>query len=79
MAFEKNYESPEELGLLPACVHLRSKGMLVRGSREDEGSIHDAGNANCWCNHTQHVIGPDDQVVERHTCVEGRKCYKEVL
>jgi len=76
MAFEKNYE---ELELLPPCIHLRSKAMMVTGSREDKGSVRDADNENCWCNKTQHIIGPDDEMVERQTCVEGRKCYKEVM
>ena len=30
---------------------------------------------NCWCNQTQHVMGPNNELVDRVTCVEGRDCY----
>ncbi len=78
MAFEKNYDV--ELPVTqPPCIHLRSKAMYVTGSRQDTGDPHDADNENCWCNMTQHIIGPDDQSVERAQCIPGRTCYRETL
>ena len=33
-------------------------------------------NASCWCNLTQHVVGPDDSGVDRLSCIAGRGCFK---
>jgi hypothetical protein len=32
---------------------------------------------HCWCNKTQHILGVDDELVDRTTCVAGRDCYRE--
>ena len=60
----------------PPCQYLRSKGMYVTGDIDpthyDEVTSH---SHNCWCNQTQHVVGPDDGEVTRHACVEGRECF----
>ena len=60
----------------PACVYLRSKGMYVTGEVDTKNPDEIDSNASCWCNLTQHVVGPDDSNVDRVTCIAGRKCYK---
>lgn len=60
----------------PICMFLRSKAIYVTGdpdprSKEEEGSTR----FNCWCNKTQHTLGPDDQLVDRDECCDGRECY----
>ena len=61
----------------PACVYLRSKAIYVTGDlnpdHPDEKTSHDE---NCWCNITQHVIGPDDTEVSRVGCTNGRACFR---
>jgi hypothetical protein len=37
----------------------------------------DSHRYNCWCNKTQHVVGPDNNLVDRSSCVAGRSCYRE--
>lgn len=61
----------------PPCINLRSKAIYVTGnpdpqSSEEEGSTR----FNCWCNKTQHVLGPDEELVDRCECVNGRTCYQ---
>ncbi|MBX7168386.1 MAG: hypothetical protein K1X74_18770 [Pirellulales bacterium] len=62
----------------PACLHLRSKGMYVTGLVDptQEGSM---GDGYCWCNRTQNVLGPDDQLVDRPNCQAGRGCFQQVI
>ncbi len=74
MAFEKSFDEPVELNT-PACIHLRSKAMYVSGVT-DTPHPDEAGSNYCWCNQTQHVIGPDQDDVARAQCVKGRRCYK---
>ncbi|MCR9296687.1 MAG: hypothetical protein NXI32_28605 [bacterium] len=76
MGYSRKFES-EAKTTLPPCVYLRSKAIYVTGnpdpqSPEEEGSTR----FDCWCNKTQHVIGPDQQVVERKACIEGRGCFQ---
>ena len=63
---------------LPPCLHLRSKAIYVTGD-PDPQSPDEIGSTrfNCWCNKTQHVIGPDELLVDRTECVAGRDCYRE--
>ena len=68
---------PEESDA-PACVHLRSKTLIVAGELDPE-NVDDLGSTPCWCNLTQHVLGPDEGAVERKDCVSGRDCYRTVL
>ncbi len=75
MAFEKKYDEPEPI-TLPACIHLRSKEMYVTGQIDPEHP-DEAGEHYCWCNLTQHVLGPDHSAVDRRLCVAGRPCYRE--
>ena len=60
----------------PACVYLRSKAMYVSGQIDPTHADEIDSHTHCWCNRTQHVIGPDEESVERGACVAGRKCYK---
>lgn len=64
---------------LPACRHLRSKGMFVSGRLDPEHDESEASDANCWCMITQKMLGPDDGLVQRRACVEGRDCYIAIL
>ena len=72
--------SENQLPIAPAaCRHLRSKGMYVTGTmnpRVDDGAM---GDGYCWCNKTQHQLGPDDQFVNREACDNQRPCYERVL
>ena len=57
-----------------ACRHLLSKGMFVSGMIDPaEVGMSDG---HCWCNKTQHALGPDDGLVARHKCIIGRRCYE---
>ena len=60
MAFEKNYDTPEVISN-PACVHLRNKAMCVTGQMESAVPKDEEGSQYCWCNITQHILGPDQQ------------------
>ncbi len=62
--------------LPPPCMHLRSKAIYVTGNPDPQNE-EEAGSTrfNCWCNKTQHVVGPDQQLVERAACVAGRACF----
>jgi len=56
-------------------MHLRSKAIYVTGN-PDPNDPHDEGSHqyNCWCNLTQHVLGPDEALVSRYDCIMGRGC-----
>jgi hypothetical protein len=76
MAFEKIYD--ESLPVTaPPCIHLRSKAMYVTGSLHAPDHPDEQGSQHCWCNITQHVIGPDHKVVNRPNCIAGRSCFQE--
>lgn len=76
MGYKRSFH--EGLAILqPPCMNLRSKAIYVTGDpdprpTDDEGSTR----FSCWCNRTQHVLGPDQELVDRSTCVEGRTCYR---
>lgn len=74
MAFEKYYDATQPV-TLPPCVHLRSKAMFMNGDIKNPDHPDEAGSHYCWCNITQHIIGPDHKDVDRPDCVEGRGCY----
>ena len=77
MAYQRTF-GDEHLQVLdqPACMHYRSKAMYVTGKLDpthlDERESHDE---YCWCNMTQHVMGPDEKSVRRCDCIEGRDCF----
>ena len=76
MPFEHYYDEKRPVrGLV--CIHLRSKSMYVTGEIKNPDHPEEAGAQYCWCNLTQHVIGPDQQTVDRHACIDGRGCFKE--
>ena len=68
------YELPQ-VETTPACVHYRSKAMYVNGHVDHPASEEDSGY--CWCNLTQHTIGPDDKNVIRLDCTARRQCFQE--
>lgn len=76
MPFEKYYDAQKPCSE-PACIHLRSKAMYVTGELRNPEHPDEVGTSHCWCNMTQHVIGPDQLMVARHECIPGRDCYKE--
>jgi len=63
----------------PVCRHMRSKAMYVAGQMEPPAEAEQLGSGNCWCIHTQHVYGPDNQLVDRRDCHSGRACYEGTL
>ena len=74
MAYKRNID-PSEPITHATCVNLRSKQMYVTGqvelARGEEGVEH-----YCWCNETQHCVGPDDVAVGRSECCPERECYR---
>lgn len=76
MAFEKTYDESKPV-TEPACIHLRSKAMCVTGELKVVDHPDEAGSEHCWCNMTQHIIGPDQEDVDRPNCTPGRECYRE--
>ncbi|HIM29044.1 MAG TPA: hypothetical protein EYG57_05755 [Planctomycetes bacterium] len=76
MAFTKNYDEPAPVEHQP-CIFLRSKAIYVTGELCNPDHPDEAGSQYCWCNLTQHVMGPDDQDVCQLDCSPDRPCYKE--
>ena len=75
MPFKKSYD--ESLPITsPPCIHMRSKAMYVTGSIHAPDHADEDGSHYCWCNVTQHILGPDQQNVDRPQCVPGRSCYQ---
>lgn len=76
MPFTKYYDhEPPASG--PACIHLRSKSMFVSGEIKNPEHPSESGANPCWCNVTQHVLGPDQTFVGRSECTSGRMCFRE--
>lgn len=76
MAFSKEYALPTVT--TPPCVYLRNKAMYLRGVIGDPENYPEETNAGyCWCNITQHFVGPDSKYVTRKECTPTRECYKE--
>jgi hypothetical protein len=76
MGYQRSFDQ-KSIPTLPPCMNLRSKAIYVTGnpdprSPEEEGSTR----FNCWCNKTQHVLGPDREIVDRQSCVDGRDCFE---
>ena len=76
MSYQRSFDDGKPTEPQPPCMHLRSKAIYVTGdpdpqSPDQEGSTR----FNCWCNKSQHVIGPDQQLVDRHACINGRACF----
>jgi len=75
MPFEKYYDAHLPV-TEPACIHLRSKAMYVTGELRNPDHPDEAGSQYCWCNVSQHVLGPDQLAVNRPACIPGRGCYQ---
>ena len=76
MSYQRSFDDGKPTQATPPCMHLRSKAIYVTGnpdpqSPEEEGSTR----FNCWCNRSQHVIGPDQELVTRDECITGRTCF----
>ena len=78
MAYSRSIDD-DETPLEPVCRQLRSKAIYVTGMMEPPPGTEYMGSGHCWCNHTQHILGPDDQVVNRRECDSKRTCYEAVL
>ena len=78
MAYERSFDEPAA----PehnVCRHLRSKAIFVAGQMEPPAEMVRTGSGHCWCNWTQNVLGPDDEIVDRRACDGTRTCYEAVL
>lgn len=75
MPFEKYYDAHLPV-TEPACIHLRTKAMYVTGELRNPDHPDEAGSQYCWCNVSQHVLGPDQVAVNRPSCIPGRGCYQ---
>jgi hypothetical protein len=78
MPYSRSFDEPSE-PLPPVCRHLRSKAIYVAGQMQPAADIEQMGSGHCWCNHTQHVLGPDSQRADRRECNGNRPCYEAVL
>lgn len=78
MPYSRSIDEPTG-PLPPVCRHLRSKAIFVAGQLEPPAEIEEMGSGHCWCNQTQHVLGPDSQAVDRRGCNGGRDCYEATL
>ncbi len=67
---EQPVEQPGE-----RCRSLRCNGMYLEGRLGD--AAQGSGDGNFWCNKTQRIYGPDDQLVGDGVCRHsGRSCYE---
>lgn len=74
MPFKKS-DDQADLVTAPTCIQLRSKAMYVAGDPKNPELPDEEGSKDyCWCNLTQHVIGPDGEHVDRRSCIAGRSC-----
>ena len=78
MPHSRSFDEPSG-PLQPACRQLRSKAIYVAGEMEPPAEIEQMGSGHCWCNLTQHVLGPDNTTVERRECNANRTCYEATL
>jgi hypothetical protein len=78
MPYTRSLDEPQE-PLEPVCRHLRSKAIYVSGQMEPPRDIEAMGSGHCWCNHTAHLLGPDNMQVDRRECNSTRVCYEAVL
>ena len=76
MAYEKDYDVQEPVQHAN-CIHLRSKAIYVTGELRNTGHPDEEGSQYCWCNLTQHILGPDEKDVAHRACGPDRDCYRE--
>ena len=61
------------------CRHLRNKGMYVYTDGLGGESHGDYDNSIYWCLKTMKSFGPDDDLVDREGCCDGRRpCYQAI-
>lgn len=76
MGYQRRFDQPRE-PLPPPCMNLRSKAIYVTGNPDPQSESEEGSTRfDCWCNKTQHVLGPDAELVVRNTCVDGRTCFQ---
>ena len=76
MGYQRKFESDRSTDPQPPCMHLRSKAIYVTGNPDPQSPGEEGSTRfNCWCNQSQHVVGPDQGLVDRDTCVSGRGCF----
>ena len=61
------------------CRHLRSKGAGVVYGEPVRWESGYYSTAVFWCLQTADAVGPDDQYVHPHACIEGRHCFCSAL
>ena len=76
MPFERKTFGDAPAVTTPLCLHLRSKGMYVTGQPMAPEQAEEALSHSCWCNISQHVLGPDQGEVDPRQCNPGRACYQ---
>ena len=75
MSYQRSFSEPKVV-LPPPCMYLRSKAIYVTGNPDPQSESEEGSTRfNCWCNKTQHVMGPDNVLVDRTACVDGRACF----
>lgn len=76
MGYQRSFDD-KSTDRRPPCIFLRSKAIYVTGNPDPQSSDEEGSTRfNCWCNKTQHVIGPDEELVDRCDCTDGRTCYQ---
>ena len=77
MSYKRSFNETETRLQTAPCMSLRSKAIYVTGNTDPQSSGEEGSTRfNCWCNRTQHVLGPDENLVDRTECVEGRECFQ---
>lgn len=76
MPFVKDFDVPPPVTHMP-CVHLRVKSVYYWGNQRDGIAATEPDSQYCWCNVTQHVLGPDQKYVGRRECTPERPCYRQ--
>lgn len=76
MAYQRDLSGDVD-GVGPVCRSIRNKAMMVSGSRDPDAATLIASSGHCWCNHTQHVVGPDGRIVGPEACIAGRDCFRD--
>ncbi len=76
MAYQRKFNERND-SLPPPCLNLRSKAIYVTGNPDPQSEAEEGSTRfNCWCNKTQHILGPDRELVDRPSCVDGRACFQ---
>ena len=60
-------------------MHLRSNVIYMLGQLKSPDHPDEVNSQYCWCNVTQHVIGPDQEHVIRVACIPPRLLPRQLL